>query len=343
MVTVLVVFGGVAAGCENGRVIDATGSGSSAIGPGIGPGQTGSGAVISCGATCSTPAGTVKPVTTPAEVYAALEGRWLFCGGWPPGALPPGAVGVEFGAASAEPISGGLTTAGGAMYYLVAGPSGPVRGVGAAYQLAYDVSQESPTYCQLNMHPMPMSGFGGSVRSSPCPTEVQLSINGTSALLVPVDGAASVAPTPAPVAAGPGPAVPTGCAASCGGPSGKAAMLADTGDISAAVAGSWRICSGWSGPAGVVGIEFGPAAAEPPFDGSAVGGNMYYLVAGPSGPVRGEGFDYQLTYDVSEGFLFFHPGPNSGDSATVALSPCPLELELSIAYTSTPLVLVPFE
>ena len=49
----------------------------------------------------------------------------------------------------------------------------------------------------------------------------------------------------------------------------------------------------------MIGVEYGPASAEPTANGSTVGGNMYYLVAGPNGPVRGTGFDYQLTYDLS--------------------------------------------
>ncbi len=57
------------------------------------------------------------------------------------------------------------------MYYLVQGPNGPERGQGFAYQLTYDVGQEG-TSVQLNMHPAPNAGFGGSFRYSPCPTEL---------------------------------------------------------------------------------------------------------------------------------------------------------------------------
>jgi hypothetical protein len=60
------------------------------------------------------------------------------------------------------------------MYYLVQGPSGPVRGAGFDYQLTYDVSPEGPGFFQLNMHPAPNSGFGGSFRYSPCPTEFEI-------------------------------------------------------------------------------------------------------------------------------------------------------------------------
>jgi hypothetical protein len=81
-------------------------------------------------------------------------------------------IGVEYGPASSTPTS--VSTAGGNMYYLVAGPSGPIRGNGFAYQLTYDISPEGGSSFQLNMHPAPNSGFGGGVRYSPCPTELQL-------------------------------------------------------------------------------------------------------------------------------------------------------------------------
>jgi hypothetical protein len=345
-VATLILLGGAAAGCEDARVIDARGGGSSVSGPGAGGAQTGSGAVTSCGATCFTPAGTVQPVTTPEEVYAAIQGRWLFCRGWS-GSPPPGVVGVEFGPASAAPVAGG-STAGGSMYYLVPGPSGPVRGQGPAYELTYDVSQETPIYCQLNMHPTPNSGFAGSVRYSPCPTEVQIDFGGPSdqrPILVPVDGAATVAPPPAPTSAGAAPTVAAGCGATCGHPGGTSQMLLDASDIYAALAGSWRVCSGWpSGfaPSNVVGVEFGPASTAPSFNGGTVGGNLYYLVDGPSGPVRGQGFDYQLTYDVSEAQLNIHPSPNSGLGGPVAFSSCPAWLDLGIGYGPSS-VLVPFQ
>lgn len=344
-VTIILLCGGATTGCEDRRVVDALGN-STVTGPGTGAGQTGSGAVISCGATCFTPAGTVQPVDTPEKVYAALQGRWLFCRGWS-GSPPPGVIGVEFGPASAAPVAGG-STVGGAMYYLVAGPSGPVRGQGADYELTYDVSQETPVYCQLNMHPTPNSGFGGSVRYSPCPTEIQIDFGGPATqrpILVPVNGAATVAPPPPPTSAGPAPMVAAGCGAACGHTGGTSQMLVDTGDIYAALAGSWRVCSDWpsgAAPSDVVGVEFGPASTAPGFNGVTVGGKMYYLVAGPSGPVRGEGFDYQLTYDVAEAQLNMHPSPNSGFGGPVGFSSCPTWLAPAIAYGPTP-VLVPFQ
>jgi hypothetical protein len=86
---------------------------------------------------------------------------------------PPTSSAVEFGPASTAPTDGG-STVGGDMYYLVAGPSGPQRGSGFAYQLKYDISPEGPAAFQLNMHPAPNSGFGGAFRYSPCPREFEV-------------------------------------------------------------------------------------------------------------------------------------------------------------------------
>ncbi len=124
-----------------------------------------------CGAVCSTPAGSVMPLTTIEDAYAAMEGTWDTCAAWPE--APSDVIGVEFGPASTAPTDGG-STVGGDMYYLVAGPSGPQRGSGFAYQLKYDISPEGPAAFQLNMHPAPNSGFGGAFRYSPCPREFEV-------------------------------------------------------------------------------------------------------------------------------------------------------------------------
>ena len=61
------------------------------------------------------------------------------------------------------------------MYYLVQGPSGPVRGAGFAYQWTYDVSAESSGQAyQFNMHPAPNGGWGTTLKYSPCPTELDI-------------------------------------------------------------------------------------------------------------------------------------------------------------------------
>jgi hypothetical protein len=118
----------------------------------------------------------VQAFTSVADIYAAMAGTWQICSGdslWRSVGAPADVIGVEYGPASTAATANG-STVGGNMYYLVAGPSGPVRGSGFAYQLTYDISPEGPSSFQLNMHAAPNSGFSGGVRYSPCPTELQL-------------------------------------------------------------------------------------------------------------------------------------------------------------------------
>lgn len=143
-----------------------------------------------CPASCSTPAGTVYAFTSTEEIYIAMAGQWEICAGagrtFP--TAPADTIGVEYTLGSATPTANG-STVGGNMYYLVQGAAGPERGAGFDYQLTFDVSPEGPGQWQLNMHPMPNSGFGGSFRYSPCPREFQISGGsanpGDRAILVP--------------------------------------------------------------------------------------------------------------------------------------------------------------
>jgi hypothetical protein len=143
-----------------------------------------------CPSTCDTPAGTVYAFQSTAEIYAAIAGAWQICAGagrtFP--TAPADTIGVEYGPVSAE-TTAGESTAGGNMYFLKQGSAGPERGAGFDYQLTYDVSPEGPGQWQLNMHPTPNSGFGGSFRYSPCPREFQISGGSVSpsdkAILVP--------------------------------------------------------------------------------------------------------------------------------------------------------------
>jgi hypothetical protein len=117
----------------------------------------------SCGATCGTPAGDVQPIGSIDDAYTVMQGRWEFCDdAWQTGAgAPSDAIGVDFARAD------------GKMYYLVAGPSGPQRGQGFAYQLTYDISPEGNSF-QINIHPAPNSGFWIRLRYSPCPVELEV-------------------------------------------------------------------------------------------------------------------------------------------------------------------------
>jgi hypothetical protein len=135
-----------------------------------------------CPSACSDAAGTLQTLPTVRDFYAALVGRWQICSGEAafPG-KPEDAIGVEYGPPARVTRQDGTSLLRGNMYYLVAGPAGPERGVGFEYHLTYDVSPQevgSPPV-QLNMHPTPTSGFGGNFLYSPCP--LQWSLSGGSA------------------------------------------------------------------------------------------------------------------------------------------------------------------
>jgi hypothetical protein len=128
------------------------------------------------------------------------------------------------------------------------------------------------------------------------------------------------------------------CAASCTTPAGTAIMDFDSvAQAREALVGRWLVCAGqqaWAAvgaPKDVVGIDY------------AVDGRMSYLVAGPDGTLHGTGAP--MTFDVSSlgnGVvqLNMHPTPNSGFFGSFRYSPCPRELELYVAYDSTPTILV---
>jgi hypothetical protein len=158
---------------------------------GVGVVSSESGAVPICAgppATCSTPPGLVEPFSTIDRVYAWVAGKWVFCTGqatWQ--TAPSDAIGVEFTPGSSAPTAGG-STAGGNMYYLVQGPSGPVRGAGFNYQLTYDVSPEGTSY-QFNVHPAPNSGFWLTLKYSACPRELDVIVfySTTDSVLIPTN------------------------------------------------------------------------------------------------------------------------------------------------------------
>lgn len=128
-----------------------------------------------CGATCGTPAGTVMNPSTVDAAYDVLLGRWQFCGdAWQRGiSAPADAIGIEFGPASRAVRPGNSLTEGGTFYFLVAGPNGPVRGPGFAYQGTYDIGSGEPLTFYVRQG---ASGGGAMVkyRYSPCPQELDV-------------------------------------------------------------------------------------------------------------------------------------------------------------------------
>jgi hypothetical protein len=185
------------AGCGTGMLTGGTGGTGGNEAPTGVAGTTGTGGtdgIVSlpstCPATCETPAGTVFTFSSAEQATTALTGVWQICagsGGTFPTA-PADTIGIEYGPASPQATASG-STIGGNMYYLVRGDGGPVRGAGFDYQLTYDVTPLGPGALQLNMHPAPNSGFGGSFRYSPCPQEFEISGGSVSpadkAILVP--------------------------------------------------------------------------------------------------------------------------------------------------------------
>ena len=149
------------------------------------------GGAAECGepaATCSTPPGLVEPFSTIDRVYTWVTGKWLFCTGqetWQ--TAPADAIGIEFTPGSSAPTPAG-STVGGNMYYLVKGPSGPVRGAGFNYQFTYDISPEDTGY-QFNVHPAPNSGFWLRLKYSACPRELDTVVfySTTDSLLIPAN------------------------------------------------------------------------------------------------------------------------------------------------------------
>jgi hypothetical protein len=174
--------GGVVATGGGGGGTVATGGDDGRAGTGGGGGNLGSGgAMCAVTATCSTAAGTVQNTfSSQAEVYSIFVGTWRICAGGNisfPG-IPADAIGVEYDAPPDLSSNGN-------MYYLVQGPSGPVRGQGFNYQLTYNLYPEGPNSYQLDMYQN--GGFGGAWRYSACPKELQIQQTEGSgeALLVP--------------------------------------------------------------------------------------------------------------------------------------------------------------
>ncbi|MET0791751.1 MAG: hypothetical protein ABW061_09545 [Polyangiaceae bacterium] len=137
----------------------------------------------------------------------------------------------------------------------------------------------------------------------------------------------------------------------CAAPAGAVATL-DTTEFYDAIVGRWLICAGGlslfvGAPGDVVGVEY----EAPSTDGTIQRGNMYYLVDSPDGAVRGSGFDYQLTYDVSPQDpadgppvqLNIHPTPQSGFDVAFKSSLSPRQWQFSggSANPDTSALLVP--
>jgi hypothetical protein len=123
----------------------------------------------------------------------------------------------------------------------------------------------------------------------------------------------------------------TACSATCGIPPGTYLSQPSDDELWAGIVGVWRICSGnpsifIDAPADAIGVEFAPPTLDSYSDKV---GNLFFLVSGGSGPVRGAGFEYQQMYVIDTGVLYCHPSYNSGYDFRIKYSPCPREWQLA--------------
>ncbi len=119
------------------------------------------------------------------------------------------------------------------------------------------------------------------------------------------------------------------CAATCSTAPGTLLTFASDAELGQGLIGVWRICGGayamFAGaPSDTIGAEFTPPLRS---DAGTVRSFLYLLTQGPAGPVRGAGFDYQLTYEISDGVLYCH-STFGGYGMSIQYSPCPRKWQL---------------
>jgi hypothetical protein len=137
------------------------------------------------------------------------------------------------------------------------------------------------------------------------------------------------------------PPVAPGCGATCGTPAGTVVNPTNVADAYGVILGRWQFCDnawqrGINVPADAIGVEFGPASTALQSNGLTKGGNLYFLVAGQTGPERGSGFSYQATYDIApaEPLTIYVRQSGGGASVRFRYSPCPQELDVVVFYES---------
>ena len=118
------------------------------------------------------------------------------------------------------------------------------------------------------------------------------------------------------------------CYATCSTPPGPVQIYPSNAELAAGLVGVWRICSGGpslftGAPSDTIGVEFAPGFANSDL---GIEGDVYFLKKGPSGPVRGQGADYQQTYEVDEGVIYCRSTSRDiGSDFSLKYSPCPRE------------------
>jgi hypothetical protein len=138
------------------------------------------------------------------------------------------------------------------------------------------------------------------------------------------------------------------CVATCCSTPGPADVFRSTPDVGDALRGRWQTCSDYGdlgpllAPADTVGVELipgGPPAlmCQPSYDFDGCGvGSLYFLVPGPSGPVRGTGAEYQDEFYITEVVeapgryeMVIHTYTGQQLEATIRHSTCPTVLDLT--------------
>jgi hypothetical protein len=114
------------------------------------------------------------------------------------------------------------------------------------------------------------------------------------------------------------------------------------------VAGRWAACAGvenlhgfGTNPADTVGLEFGPATTCGAGGSPCLGGDLYLLVQGPTGLVRGQGPDYHIYYSCSDGYFVWLEMPTNGSWSTAmsaSRNPRVLDIQSSGYNNGTTLV-----
>ena len=121
------------------------------------------------------------------------------------------------------------------------------------------------------------------------------------------------------------------CAATCKTAPGTFDSQPSDDELWGGIVGVWRICSGnpaifVGAPPDAIGVEFAPPESDAVGD---LSGNLFFLISGSGGPLRGPGFEYQQIYDIVQGTLYCHGTYNSGYSFAIKYSPCPREWSLA--------------
>jgi hypothetical protein len=123
---------------------------------------------------------------------------------------------------------------------------------------------------------------------------------------------------------------PVTCPATCSSTAGSLFYFSSLVQTNDGLVGRWQICTDPGNafatkPADAIGVEFVSLTV---INDKVSRGDVYYLVKGPGGAIRGVGSSYQVTYSIlfdgiAEIFV------NAGSGYFARYSPCPEQIELT--------------